>query len=118
MVLNRLSVGKLKSLIVLALVLFLFGCGTSSQTTIVTTGLDYRVDINTATISELMQFSGIGKIKANKIIKGRPYLNIYDLVEKKMIGQKVFNNIKEDLKVGFKRSNSSYQSNTKHDKCL
>ena len=46
-----------------------------------------------------MEFSGIGKVKANKIVDGRPYFDIYELVDKKIIGHKVFNNIKGGLEI-------------------
>lgn len=51
------------------------------------------VRINTATASQLELLPGIGPITTEKIIKNRPYEHIDELVSKKVIGQKTFENI-------------------------
>ncbi|PJE63350.1 hypothetical protein COU88_00030 [Candidatus Roizmanbacteria bacterium CG10_big_fil_rev_8_21_14_0_10_39_6] len=52
------------------------------------------VRINTATSSQLELLPNIGPVTANKIIKNRPYESIDELVSKKILGQKTFENIK------------------------
>ena len=51
------------------------------------------VRINTATASQLELLPGIGPVTTEKIIKNRPYEHIDELVSKKVIGQKTFENI-------------------------
>ncbi len=57
------------------------------------------ININSASVSDLDSLPGIGKITANKIIANRPYGNIEELVAKKIVGQKVFEEIKEKISV-------------------
>jgi hypothetical protein len=42
---------------------------------------EYVVNINEASVDELIRIDGIGKATANKIIVGRPYLDIKDLAK-------------------------------------
>ncbi|MEK7572076.1 MAG: ComEA family DNA-binding protein [Patescibacteria group bacterium] len=53
------------------------------------------ININTASSSELEALPGIGEVTAGKIIDGRPYTTIEELVEKKAVGKSVFEKIKE-----------------------
>lgn len=55
------------------------------------------VKINTATEQELDTLPGIGLITARKIIAGRPYQSISELVEKHLVNQTTFNKIKEKI---------------------
>lgn len=55
------------------------------------------VNINTASKDELEALSGIGPVTAEKIIGGRPYLHIEELVEKKAMSQSVFMKLKDQL---------------------
>ncbi len=55
------------------------------------------VNINAATQSELESLSGVGPVTAGKIISGRPYMRLDELVEKKVIGQALFTKIKDQL---------------------
>lgn len=57
-----------------------------------------KIDLNTCSYEALDNLEGIGEVKANKIIKGRPYDDIYQV--KKIIGDKTFNKIKNNIKVG------------------
>lgn len=52
------------------------------------------VNINTATLDELDTLPGIGKITAQKIIQNRPYENVQELLDKKIVNKSVFENIK------------------------
>lgn len=52
------------------------------------------VSINFASASELESLHGIGPATAKKIIDGRPYTSIEELVTKKIVGKKTFENIR------------------------
>lgn len=55
------------------------------------------VNINTATAEELDSLSGIGEVMAKKIIEGRPYEKIEDLLNVSGIGESLFEKIKEEI---------------------
>ncbi len=55
------------------------------------------VDINSASESELDALTGVGPVTARKIIDNRPYQTIDELVSKKIVGNKVFVEIKEKI---------------------
>lgn len=55
------------------------------------------MNINSASQSELEALPGIGAVTAQKIIEGRPYSNISDLINKKVVGQAVFEKIKDKI---------------------
>lgn len=55
------------------------------------------VSVNAASQSELEALSGIGPATARKIIFGRPYTSLEDLVVKKVIGQAAFDKLKGQL---------------------
>jgi competence protein ComEA len=55
------------------------------------------VNINTASTKELDSLSGIGEVTANKIIAGRPYQTLEELVTRKILSQSVFEKIKGQL---------------------
>ncbi|MEX1052276.1 MAG: helix-hairpin-helix domain-containing protein [Patescibacteria group bacterium] len=56
-----------------------------------------KIDINSATIDELDELTGIGVVTAQKIIQNRPYSTINQLSEKKIVNKSVFENIKDDI---------------------
>ncbi|OGH20444.1 MAG: hypothetical protein A3D74_00175 [Candidatus Levybacteria bacterium RIFCSPHIGHO2_02_FULL_37_13] len=58
-----------------------------------------QVNINTASQQELDSLPGIGPIYAEKIINGRPYGAIDELLSKKIVGSKVFEEIREKITV-------------------
>ena len=58
-----------------------------------------QININTATIQDLDSLPGIGVVTAQKIIDGRPYQAVNDLVSKKIVNSKVFEKIKEKISV-------------------
>lgn len=51
------------------------------------------VNINTATVSQLDSLPKVGQVTADKIIAGRPYADVQDLLKKKVVGSAVFNEI-------------------------
>lgn len=55
------------------------------------------VDLNTATASELQSVSGIGPTLATKIIAGRPYKNVDDLLRISGVGPKLLERIRPAL---------------------
>lgn len=55
------------------------------------------ININTASRNELDTLSGVGEATAQKIIDGRPYDVIEELVEKKAVSKSVFEKIKERI---------------------
>ncbi len=55
------------------------------------------VSINTATQAQLESLPGIGPVSAGKIISGRPYSDVNELVSKKVISKAVFDKIKDQI---------------------
>jgi len=55
------------------------------------------VDINSASKTELQELKGIGDVRAEAIIKGRPYRGKDDLVHKKVLTQGVYDSIKDRI---------------------
>ncbi len=66
----------------------------SSASTVESSGL---ININSASESELDTLQKVGPVTARKIIAGRPYSNINELVSKKILGQKTFEGIKDKI---------------------
>lgn len=57
------------------------------------------VGINSATEKELDTLPGIGPVTARKIIESRPYASINELLDKKIVGAKVFSQIKDKISI-------------------
>jgi DNA uptake protein ComE-like DNA-binding protein len=55
------------------------------------------LDINTAKKDELMKLKGIGDARADAIIKGRPYKGKNELLDKKIVPENVYNDIKDKI---------------------
>ena len=55
------------------------------------------MDINTASEKELATLKGIGDVRAKAIVKGRPYKGKDELVQKKIIPQNVYDDIKDQI---------------------
>ncbi|MEK7544272.1 MAG: ComEA family DNA-binding protein [Patescibacteria group bacterium] len=62
----------------------------------IVTGLN-PVSVNAASQSDLEALNGIGPATAKKIIDGRPYTTLEELVAKKAIGQALFDKLKAQL---------------------
>ncbi len=61
--------------------------------------VDGLVNVNSASQSELDTLPGIGAVTAVKIISNRPYGAISELLERKIVGSKVFSQIKDKISV-------------------
>jgi competence protein ComEA len=57
------------------------------------------ININSATAEELDTLPKVGAVTAQKIISGRPYTSIEDLVNKKILGQKTYDGLKDKIMV-------------------
>jgi competence protein ComEA len=57
------------------------------------------ISLNFATIEELDQLPGIGQVTANKIITGRPYTTLEELLTKKVVNKGVFEKIKNLISI-------------------
>ena len=55
------------------------------------------MDINSASEKELATLKGIGDVRAAAIVKGRPYKGKDDLVKKKILTKKVYDEIKDQI---------------------
>lgn len=55
------------------------------------------IDINHATADQLSTLPGIAKARSEAIIKGRPYKGKDELVQKKIIPENVYNDIKDKI---------------------
>lgn len=64
-----------------------------------TGGESTQININTASEDLLDSLPGVGRVTAQKIINGRPYSSIDDLLSRKIVGSKVFQEIKEKISV-------------------
>jgi competence protein ComEA len=58
-----------------------------------------RININTATKQEIEALPGIGPVKAQAIIEGRPYDKPEDIMKVRGIKQKIFEKIKDSITV-------------------
>ncbi len=60
---------------------------------------DSQVNINTASEQGLDSLPGVGPVTAKKIINGRPYSSVDELLSRKIVSSKVFEEIKEKITV-------------------
>lgn len=71
----------------------------SEQTTGITANSSQKININTATASELDGLWGIGEKRAADIINNRPYQTTEELVSRKVIPQSIFEKIKNNITI-------------------
>lgn len=57
------------------------------------------VNINTGSQAELEALPGIGPVTASKIISGRPYQKVDDLLSQKIVSKTIFDKIKDSLAI-------------------
>lgn len=55
------------------------------------------ISINTATQAQIEALPGVGPVTAIKIIDNRPYMNIEELIQKKAVGSKLFEQIRPHI---------------------
>ncbi len=55
------------------------------------------MDINSASEKELATLPGIGEARSKAIVKGRPYKGKNELLDKKVIPENVYNDIKDKI---------------------
>lgn len=55
------------------------------------------ININTASLEELDQLPGVGKVTAQKIIQNRPYQSVEELLTKKVLKKNLYEKIKDSL---------------------
>jgi competence protein ComEA len=58
-----------------------------------------KINVNTASESELDTLPGIGPVRAGKIIANRPYAKIEEVFSKGAVGEKTFEKIKDQINV-------------------
>lgn len=55
------------------------------------------LDLNSASRDELLKLKGIGDARADAIIKGRPYKGKNELVDRRIVPESVYNDIREKI---------------------
>ncbi len=70
-----------------------------STTGIKGSAMEGSININSASEGELDSLPGVGHATAQKIITGRPYSSVQELLDKKIVGAKVFGQIKDSVSV-------------------
>ena len=56
-----------------------------------------KIDINSASVEQLQTLKGIGPVRSEAIVKGRPYKGKDELVQRKVIPQSVYDGIKDRI---------------------
>ncbi len=73
--------------------------GVVSTGTVAGASTNAKVNVNTATQAEIEALPGIGPVTALKIISGRPYQQVEDLLNNKIVSKAAFEKTKEQLVV-------------------
>lgn len=69
----------------------------AGQGVVAGTNIQGKVNINTGTQAELEALPGIGPVTASKIISNRPYKQVEDLLNLKIVNKSTFEKIKDSL---------------------
>lgn len=75
------------------------GLGEAGQIAGSSANIASKININTASASQLDSLWGIGQARAANIIEGRPYSSLEELLERKIIPGNVYERIKEEIVV-------------------
>ena len=59
-----------------------------------------KVNLNTATVDELVALPGVGDVTAAKIIAARPYKRVDELLGRKVVNKSVYSKIQDKVTVG------------------
>jgi len=71
------------------------GAGQSGRKAAAAPAAEARVDINRATVDELLKVPGMTRSWAERIVRFRPYRTKQDLVEKGVLSSEVYDRIKD-----------------------
>lgn len=63
------------------------------------TAISGKINLNTANQAQLESLPAVGPVTAGKIIAGRPYNSVEELLTKKVVGKSTFNKIKDLISV-------------------
>lgn len=58
-----------------------------------------KINLNTASLTQLDSLYGVGQIRAEQIVKNRPYTKVDELVTKKVLTKAVFEKIRDQISV-------------------
>ena len=60
---------------------------------------EQKISMNTANLTQLQTLRGVGEVRAQAIVEGRPYSSLEELVERKIIPQSVLDNNNEIISI-------------------
>lgn len=72
---------------------------TKGQTSVLGSKTEARINVNSASESLLDTLPGIGKVTTEKIVAGRPYGSVEELLSKKIVGKSTYEKIKDKISV-------------------
>ncbi|GAB4026662.1 MAG: hypothetical protein Fur0011_2810 [Candidatus Microgenomates bacterium] len=72
---------------------------TTQSTSISETQQNQKININSASVSELDKLEGIGEVRAQAIVANRPYGKLEELVSKAKIPESVYEKIRDNISI-------------------